>query len=152
MPEQKHEATSALTIVLVEDNQDDVELTLTALEEYRLRNPVVVLRDGQDAVDYLFCEGDYAGQRNETPDLILLDLKLPKVDGLEILRMIKQDQRLKNIPVVVLTSSREEKDVIAGYNLGANSYIVKPVDFEQLVETVRAIGGYWLIVNERLPL
>ncbi len=140
-----------LTIVLVEDNPDDVELTLAALEEYRLRNPIVVLYDGQDALDYLFAQGIYAGQRLDPPDLILLDLKLPKIDGLDVLRSIKQDAALRRIPVVILTSSREEKDVVAGYDLGANSYIVKPVDFEQLVETVRAIGGYWLIVNERMP-
>lgn len=141
-----------LAIVLVEDNPDDEELTLAALDEYRLRNPVVVLRDGQEAIDYLFRQGAYAQRSAEQPHLILLDLKLPKVDGLEVLRMIKADPLLRRIPVVVLTSSREEADVITGYDLGANSYIVKPIDFEQLMTTVRTIGSYWLIVNEQPPV
>ncbi len=141
-----------LAIVLVEDNPDDEELTLAALDEYRLRNPVVVLRDGQEAIDYLFRQGTYAQRTSAQPHLILLDLKLPKVDGLEVLRMIKADSQLRRIPVVVLTSSREEADVITGYDLGANSYIVKPIDFEQLITTVRTIGSYWLIVNEHPPV
>lgn len=145
------ETSAALSIVLVEDNPDDEELTLMALEEYRLRNPVTVLRDGQEAVDYLFCQGTYADRAPDQPHLILLDLKLPKVDGLEVLRMLKRDPKLKRIPVVVLTSSKEEKDVVQGYDLGANSYIVKPIDFEQLLSTVRTIGSYWLIVNEQPP-
>lgn len=145
------ETALPLSIVLVEDNPDDEELTLAALDEYRLRNPVVVLRDGQEAIDYLFRQGTYAHRSTEQPHLILLDLKLPKVDGLEVLRMIKADPRLRRIPVVVLTSSREEADVITGYDLGANSYIVKPIDFEQLMTTVRTIGSYWLIVNEQPP-
>lgn len=143
--------TAALTLVLIEDNPDDVELMLATLNEFRLRNPVVVLRDGQEAVDYLFCRGAYAGRAMVQPDVILLDLKLPKVGGLEILRLLKNDPHLRRVPVVVLTSSREEADVVAGYELGANSYIVKPVDFDQLSETVRSIGSYWLIVNEQLP-
>ncbi len=146
------DGSAVLTIVLVEDNPDDEELTLAALDELNLRNPVVVLRDGQEAIDYFFCQGSYAGKSLELPSIIMLDLKLPKIDGLEVLRQIKDDARLKRIPVVVLTSSQEEADVITGYNLGANSYIVKPIDFEQLMETVRSIGNYWLIVNEQPPL
>lgn len=140
-----------LTIILVEDNPDDEELTLAALEELRLRNPVVVLRDGQEAIDYLFRQGTYAGQSLELPGVIMLDLKLPKIDGLEVLRQIKNDPQLRRVPVVVLTSSKEDADVITGYELGANSYIVKPIDFEQLMETVRSIGNYWIVVNEQLP-
>lgn len=140
-----------LTIILVEDNPDDEELTLAALEELCLRNPVVVLRDGQEAIDYLFRQGTYAGQSLELPGVIMLDLKLPKIDGLEVLRQIKNDPQLRRVPVVVLTSSKEDADVITGYELGANSYIVKPIDFEQLMETVRSIGNYWIVVNEQLP-
>lgn len=146
-----HDTALPLAIVLVEDNPDDEELTLAALDEYRLRNPVVVLRDGQEAIDYLFRQGAYAQRTSEQPQLILLDLKLPKVDGLEVLRMIKANPQLRRIPVIVLTSSREEADVITGYDLGANSYIVKPIDFEQLITTVHTIGSYWLLVNEQPP-
>ncbi len=142
----------ALTIVLIEDNPDDEELTLAALDELNLRNPVVVLRDGQEAIDYFFGQGNYAGDSPELPSVILLDLKLPRVDGLEVLRQIKDHTQLKRVPVVVLTSSQEEVDVATGYNLGANSYIVKPIDFEQLMEAVRSIGNYWLIFNEKPPL
>ncbi len=146
------DGTTALTIVLVEDNPDDEELTLAALEELKLQNPVVVLRDGQEAIDYFFCEGSYAERSPELPSIIMLDLKLPKIDGLEVLRQIKDHTQLRRVPVVVLTSSQEEADVITGYNLGANSYIVKPIDFDLLMETVRAIGNYWLLVNEQPPL
>lgn len=143
--------STPLNIVLVEDNPDDEELMLEALKEYRLRNPITVLRDGQEAVDYFFRQGDYTDRPAKQPDLILLDIKLPKVDGLDVLAKIKSDDELKRVPVVVLTSSQEDRDIVKGYELGANSYIVKPIDFEQLIETVRTIGGYWLIVNEPAP-
>ena len=143
--------STPLAIVLVEDNPDDEELMLEALKAYRLRNPIVVLRDGQQAIDYFFREGDYTDRSLKQPDLILLDIKLPKIDGLDVLAKIKSDDELKRIPVVVLTSSKEDRDIARGYELGANSYIVKPIDFEQLIETVRTIGGYWLIVNEPAP-
>ncbi|MEM8534526.1 MAG: response regulator [Chloroflexota bacterium] len=143
--------STPLNIVLVEDNPDDEELMLEALKEYRLRNPVIVLRDGQQAIDYFFRQGAYTEHSSKQPDLILLDIKLPKVDGLDVLAKIKSDDELKRIPVVVLTSSKEDRDIARGYELGANSYIVKPIDFEQLLETVRTIGGYWLIVNEPAP-
>jgi len=141
-------AISTQTILLVEDNADDVELTLHALKRNNILNPIDVVRDGQEALDYLFLSGKYAGAGHATPALILLDLKLPKIDGLEVLKKLKADQKLKHVPVVVLTSSREEKDLIESYNLGVNSYIRKPVDFEQFVETVRYIGYYWLLLNE----
>jgi len=116
-------------ILIVEDDPNDVELTLTALEEYNLANEVIVTRDGEEALDYLYCRGNFKTRANENPAVLLLDLKLPKRDGLEVLRQIKSDERLKLIPVVVLTSSHEEKDVVASYKLGVNAYVVKPVDF-----------------------
>lgn len=137
-----------LTILLVEDNPDDVELTLRALTRNNIMNPVKVVRDGQEALDYLFYKGKYSNSAHPLPGLILLDLKLPKVDGIEILKNIKVDRKRKLIPVVVLTSSKEEKDVIESYNMGVNSYIRKPVDFDQFVETVKHIGFYWLLINE----
>ncbi|OGQ95437.1 MAG: two-component system response regulator [Deltaproteobacteria bacterium RIFOXYD12_FULL_57_12] len=133
-------------ILLVEDNPDDVELALHALKRNNILNPIDVARDGQAALDVLFGTG--GDSHPEAPALILLDLKLPKVDGIDVLRRIKDDSRLKNVPVVVLTSSKEEKDIVESYNLGVNSYIRKPVDFEQFVETVRYIGYYWLLLNE----
>jgi two-component system response regulator len=139
---------STTNILLVEDNPDDVELTLHALKKNNIINPIEVIRDGQEAVDYLFYKGNYSNSTHPFPGLILLDLKLPKVDGIEILRRIKYDRKRKLIPVVVLTSSKEEKDVIESYNLGVNSYIRKPVDFDQFVETVKHIGFYWLLLNE----
>jgi two-component system response regulator len=139
---------STTSILLVEDNPDDIELTLHALKKNNIINPVEVVRDGQEAVDYLFYKGNYSNSTHPFPGLILLDLKLPKVDGIEILRRIKHDRKLKLIPVVVLTSSNEERDVIESYNLGVNSYIRKPVDFDQFVETVKHIGFYWLLLNE----
>lgn len=141
-----------MTILLVEDNPDDVELTLRALKKNHLINPVDVVRDGQEALDYLFYTGEHATSSHPLPGIILLDLKLPKVDGLEVLKMIKEDRRLKLIPVVVLTSSKEENDLIRSYDLGVNSYIRKPVDFEQFVETVRQIKFYWLLLNEIPPI
>ena len=137
-----------LDILLVEDNPDDVELALHALKKNNIVNRVEVVRDGQEALDYLFYRGKYSNSTHPLPGLILLDLKLPKVDGIEILKDIKVDRKLKLIPVVVLTSSKEERDVIESYNLGVNSYIRKPVDFDQFVETVKQIGFYWLLINE----
>jgi CheY-like chemotaxis protein len=137
-----------INILLIEDNPDDVELTLHALEKNNIANPVKVVRDGREAVDYLFYEGKYANAKHDIPHLILLDLKLPKIDGIDVLHRIKNDRRLKLVPVVVLTSSKEERDVIKSYDLGVNSYIRKPVDFDQFVETVKQIGFYWLLINE----
>ncbi len=140
---------NAVEILLAEDNPNDVEMTLRALKKQNLVNKVHVARDGVEALDYLFATGNYAN-RNMTliPKLILLDLKLPKVDGLEVLRKIKSDERTRTIPVVVLTSSREEQDMIESYNLGANSYIVKPVDFDKFLDAVGELGLYWLLLNE----
>lgn len=137
------------TILLVEDNPDDIELTKTALKKEKVINNLDVVRDGQEALDWLFCEGDYSG-RNEAvkPTLILLDLRLPKIEGLEVLKQIRNDHRTKLLPVVILTSSREEVDIIRSYELGANSYIRKPVDFNQFSKAVRELGLYWLVLNE----
>jgi two-component system response regulator len=137
-----------VTILLVEDNPDDVELTIHALKKNNIVNPVEIVRDGQEALDYLFYTGKYSNSTHLLPGIILLDLKLPKVDGIDILRKIKGDRRRKIIPVVVLTSSREERDLVESYDLGVNSYIRKPVDFNQFLETVKSIGFYWLIINE----
>jgi len=136
-------------ILLVEDNPHDVELTLLALRESHVTNPVHVVRDGAEALEFIFCAGAYAGRNmNNTPKVILLDLKLPKVDGLEVLRRVKGDPRTAKIPVVVLTSSREERDIVESYQLGVNSYIVKPVDFEQFTAAVRQVGLYWVLLNQ----
>jgi CheY-like chemotaxis protein len=136
-------------IVLVEDNSNDVELTLDALQTHRLANRVKVLRDGQEALDYFFCEGKYA-ERDfcEQPKVVLLDLKLPKVDGLDVLRRIRADERTKRLPVVVLTSSNEHRDRLRSYDLGVNSYIVKPVEFEKFSDAVAEIGLYWVVMNK----
>lgn len=139
-------------ILLVEDNPDDVELTVHALKRNNIVNPIEILRDGQEALDYLFYKGKYSSASHPLPNLILLDLKLPKVDGIEILERIKNDRKLKLLPVVVLTSSKEENDVIKSYDLGVNSYIRKPVDFDQFVDTVKQIGFYWLLMNEQPPI
>ena len=140
---------SEKTILLVEDNPDDVTLTLRALKKNNLLNEVVVARDGVEALDFLFCEGEFAGRSPELlPELILLDLKLPKVDGLEVLKRIRNESRTRLLPVVILTSSNEQSDIISGYELGVNSYIRKPVDFEQFIEAVRQLGLYWLVLNQ----
>jgi len=136
-------------VLLVEDNPDDEELTRLAFEECRLANELIIVRDGQEALDYLFETGKYSGRDdNEVPQVILLDLKLPKVDGLEVLRRVRADERTKLLPVVVLTSSKEEQDLIDSYSLGANSYMQKPVDYLQFVEAVRQLGLYWLVLNQ----
>ena len=140
-------------ILLVEDNPDDEALTLRALEKNKVRNDVVVVRDGAEALDYLFASGAYASRNvSEFPQVVLLDLKLPKVDGFEVLRRVRSDERTRLLPVVILTSSKEEQDLINGYALGANSYIRKPVDFIQFTEAVRHLGLYWLVLNEPPPL
>lgn len=138
-------------ILMVEDDPKDVELTLSALEEYKLANEVVVARDGEEALDYLYCRAKFANRSNHNPAVLLLDLKLPKVDGLEVLRQVKSDEKLKLIPVVVLTSSREEKDMVSSYKLGVNAYVVKPVDFHEFVNAIRELGVFWALINEPPP-
>lgn len=136
-------------ILLVEDNPNDLELTLHALKRYNLGNHVEVARDGAEALDFLFCTGAYVGRNPRLgPKLILLDLKLPKVDGLQVLHRIKADDNTRQIPVVVMTSSREERDIVDSYRLGVNSYVTKPVDFGQFVEAVRQVGMYWVVLNQ----
>ena len=144
---------STKTILLVEDNPDDEALTLRAFKKCNILNDVVMARDGQQAIDYLFGTGAHAGRNvADLPAVILLDLKLPKLDGLEVLRRLRADERTKLAPVVILTSSREERDIIEGYRLGANSYIRKPVDFVQFTEAVKQLGLYWLLLNEPPPI
>jgi CheY-like chemotaxis protein len=138
-------------ILMVEDDPKDVELTLTALEEYNLANEVIVTRDGEQALDYLHCRGEYKTRSSGNPAVLLLDLKLPKVDGLEVLKQIKSDGELRMIPVVVLTSSKEEKDMVASYKLGVNAYVVKPVDFHEFVNAIKELGVFWAIINEPPP-
>lgn len=138
-------------ILLVEDNPNDVELTLVALQECHLANSVEVIHDGADALDCLYRKGAYSEDKADLPCLVLLDLKMPRVDGLEVLRQIKSDPALRHIPVVMLTSSREEKDVVQSYDLGVNAFVVKPVDFAQFVEAIRTLGVFWAIVNEPSP-
>jgi len=141
-----------LDILLVEDNQDDMDLALHALKREQLANHIFVARDGEEALDFLFCRGAFAQRSfDHPPKLVLLDLKLPKVDGMEVLKQLKTDPRTKTIPVVMMTSSREERDLVASYNLGANSYIQKPVDFDQFRETVKNVGLYWLVTNQPAP-
>jgi len=139
-------------ILLVEDNPDDEALTLRALKKNNISNQVIVARDGAEALDYLFGTGQYSGRdANRTPQVVLLDLKLPKVEGLEVLRRMRANESTKLLPVVILTSSNEEQDRINGYDSGANSYVRKPVDFNQFIEAVRQLGLYWLILNEQPP-
>ena len=141
-----------IEILLVEDSPNDLELALHALRKENLANSVEVARDGEEALEFIFCRGKYAHRNfNHPPRLILLDLKLPKVDGLQVLREIKDDHRTKAIPVVILTSSKEEKDLVESYRLGVNSYIQKPVDFEQFRSSIKQIGLYWLVVNQPPP-
>ena len=139
-------------ILLVEDNPDDEALTLRALKKNNIGNELIVVRDGAEALDFIFCQGAYA-ERNprDMPQVILLDLKLPKIDGLEVLRRIRADESTKLLPVVILTSSKEEQDRLTGYSLGANSYVQKPVDFDQFIGAVRQLGLYWLVLNEAPP-
>lgn len=138
-------------ILLVEDDPKDIDLTLAALGEYKLANEVIVVRDGAEALDYLHTKGNYRSRARENPAVVLLDLKLPKVDGLEVLREIRSDERLKYIPVVVLTSSREDRDMVASYKLGVNAYVVKPVDFHEFVNAVKELGVFWAVINEPPP-
>jgi CheY-like chemotaxis protein len=138
-------------ILLVEDDPKDEELTLTALEEYNLANEVTVARDGEEALEYLYSRGKFKTRSNDSPSVILLDLKLPKVDGLEVLKQIKSEEKLRMIPVVVLTSSKEEKDMVASYKLGVNAYVVKPVDFHEFVNAIKELGIFWAVINEPPP-
>jgi len=138
-------------ILLVEDDPKDVELTMTALEEYNLSNEVVVASDGEEALDYLYYRGKFQRRSGENPAVMLLDLKLPKVNGLEVLQAIKTDEKLRMIPVVVLTSSREERDMVESYKYGVNAYVVKPVDFHEFVNAIKELGVFWAIINEPPP-
>ncbi|TAK57826.1 MAG: response regulator, partial [Bacteroidetes bacterium] len=139
---------SLKSILLVEDNPRDVELTLAALGEHNLANDVVVVNDGAEALDYLFYRGKYAMRSKGNPAVMLLDLKMPKVDGLQVLQTLKEHQELKMIPIVILTSSREERDLVKSYQLGVNAYVVKPVDFKEFVEAVSQLGVFWALINE----
>jgi CheY-like chemotaxis protein len=138
-------------ILMVEDDPRDVELTLTALADYNLANEVVVTHDGAEALDYLYSRGSFAGRANGNPAVLLLDLKLPKVDGLEVLKEIRSDEKLRLIPVVVLTSSREERDMVTSYRLGVNAYVVKPVDFHEFVNAIKELGVFWAVINQPPP-
>jgi|SRR3984957_14979322 CheY-like chemotaxis protein len=138
-------------ILMVEDDPKDVELALTALEDYNLANEVVVVRDGEEALNYLYCRNGFTNRNSGNPAVMLLDLKLPKVDGLEVLRQVKADDQLKLIPVVVLTSSHEEKDLVTSYRLGVNAYVVKPVDFHQFVNAIKELGAFWAVINAPPP-
>lgn len=136
-------------ILLVEDSQDDIDLTLHTLRQEKLANHIFVVRDGEEALDFLFCSGRYTDRNAERmPRLVLLDLKLPKVDGMEVLRQLRADQRTHLLPVVIMTSSKEERDVANSYHLGVNSYIQKPMDFDQFRQTVKTVGMYWLLINQ----
>ena len=145
--------SNELDILLVEDNEDDMDLALHALKRENLANNIFVARDGEEALDFLFCRGTFADRSfDHPPKLVLLDLKLPKVDGMEVLRQLKGDPRTKTIPVVMMTSSKEERDLVSSYSLGANSFIQKPVDFDQFRETVKTVGLYWLVTNQAVPI
>ena len=143
--------TSLKRILLVEDSNKDIELTLAALEEHHLANEVDVCRDGAEALDYLYRRGAFSNRSDDLPAVMLLDLKMPKVNGLEVLSAMKADPRLKSIPVVMLTSSREEQDLVKSYQLGVNAYVVKPVDFQQFIDSIKALGFFWALVNEAPP-
>lgn len=140
--------TKLKTILLAEDNPLDVELTLEAMTENNLANQVVVVHDGVEALEYLRCEGKFASRKPENPAVILLDIKMPRMGGLEVLRIIKNDRKLKKIPVIILTTSREEEDLNNSYELGVNAYVVKPVGFQQFIDAVKKIGGFWAVLNE----
>jgi two-component system, response regulator len=143
---------SEVELLLVEDDPNDVELTLIALRKHNLANKIHVVRDGEEALDFLFCRGAYAGRTlNGPPKVILLDLKLPKVSGLEVLKAVKDDPRTRVVPVVVMTSSREQRDMVEGYRLGVNSYIQKPIAFDQFQTIIQELGYYWLVVNQSPP-
>lgn len=136
-------------ILLVEDSQDDIDLALHALRQGKLANSIFVVRDGEEAMDFLFCRGEFAGRSfDHPPKVVLLDLKLPKVDGMQVLKQVKNDPRTRTIPVVIMTSSKEERDLVESYGSGVNSYIQKPVDFEQFRGTVKTLGMYWMVVNQ----
>jgi CheY-like chemotaxis protein len=139
------------SILLVEDSPNDVELTLEALKDARLANDVVVVRDGAEALDYLFCTGRWAGRNDGDPAVVLLDLKLPKVDGLEVLSRIRQEHDNRHLPVVILTSSREEQDLVRGYELGVNAFVVKPVGFQEFFRAIQDLGFFWAVLNEPPP-
>jgi CheY-like chemotaxis protein len=143
--------TELKRILVAEDSANDLELTLAALEENRLANDVITVRDGAEALDYLYRRGAYADRSGGNPALVLLDLKMPKVDGIEVLRQIKQDEDLRRIPVVMLTSSREEQDLLRSYELGVNAYVVKPVAFTEFMSAVKQLGGFWGVINEPPP-
>jgi CheY-like chemotaxis protein len=140
-------------ILLIEDNADDVDLTLRALRKNKIANDVIIVRDGVEALDYLFAAGQYAGRDPAAlPQVVLLDLKLPRLDGLQVLERVRANPKTRLLPIVILTSSTEQRDLLTGYTLGANSYIRKPVDFEQFVDAVHQLGLYWLVLNQRPPL
>jgi CheY-like chemotaxis protein len=139
------------TILLVDDSARDTELALDALEDYRVANEIITLRDGTEALDYLFCRGEFAQRPPGNPAVVLLDLKMPKVDGLEVLRQLKSHPQLKKIPIVVMTSSREEQDLVKSYELGVNAYVVKPVNFHEFVDAVKQLGSFWAVLNEPPP-
>lgn len=142
----KHE----FEIVIVEDNPNDAELMVRSLEKNLLANNLIVLEDGEQALDFIFCRGQYADRDlSESPKVIFLDLKLPKVDGLEVLKQVKSNEQTRKIPVIIVTSSKEDPDIVTAYNLGANSYVVKPVNFENFTETIKQLGLYWLVINEK---
>ncbi len=140
------------TILFAEDNPKDVELTLEALGDHNLANNVIVVRDGVETMDYLRCEGKYKQRKPGNPAVLLLDIKMPRMDGIEVLKAIRSDKKLHTLPVVMLTSSREERDVIKSYELGVNAYVVKPVDFKEFIEAVKQLGVFWAVINEVPPL